>query len=199
MDDLEKISEDLILLKFKDLALRTKLIHQGALSEGYHSDMEALHIQNANRLQAIIDQIGLPTADLVGEEAYEASWLIIQHAISLPLFMKHCLSLLSIAVHKGKASSVHLAYLTDRILTLEGKPQQYGTQFDWDEDGELSPIAYDHLELVNQRRLSIGMSTLEDQIKEIRARVQAEGHVPPSDQIAKRLRFNQWRKRVGWI
>ena len=82
------IANQLLQLQSNDLMLREKLMKQGVLTDGYHSEMEALHIHNANKLQEMIDQIGLPTPEKVGEEAYEAAWLIIQHAISLPAFMK---------------------------------------------------------------------------------------------------------------
>ncbi|MBK8081497.1 MAG: hypothetical protein IPK25_15205 [Saprospiraceae bacterium] len=43
------------------------------------------------------------------------------------------------AVSEGKADAKSLAYLTDRIAVLEGKLQLYGTQYDWDNNGNMSP------------------------------------------------------------
>lgn len=38
---------------------------------------------------------------------------------------------------------VHVAMLEGRIRCNEGKRQRYGTQFDWDKDGLLSPHPID--------------------------------------------------------
>ena len=46
------------------------------------------------------------------------------------------MKLLEVAVSENKADPKNLAYLTDRVALFEGKPQLYGTQFDWDENGE---------------------------------------------------------------
>ncbi|MCB0643582.1 MAG: hypothetical protein KDC44_18170, partial [Phaeodactylibacter sp.] len=144
-------------MKNADLALRHQLIQAGELAKGYNEQMEKLHNENAASLDEIIDAIGYPTIGKVGKEAYEAAWLIIQHSIGQPAFMKKCRRLLEKAVQAEQASPIHLAYLADRIAVFEGKPQYYGTQFDWDETGQLSPNLLDDPAKVNQRRKSIGL------------------------------------------
>ena len=143
--DYKSIAEKIIELKNFDLALRNKLVQSGQLSEGYNQEMKELHDINAKILDDIIDSIGYPTIDKVGKEANEATWLVIQHSIGQPKFMKKCLKLLKIAVSENKADPKNLAYLTDRIKVFEGKSQLYGTQFDWDENGNLSPNQFDGL------------------------------------------------------
>jgi hypothetical protein len=59
--------------------------------------------------------------------------------------MKKCKMLCENAVNENKADPKNLAYLTDRIAVFEGEPQLYGTQFDWDENRELSPNLFDDL------------------------------------------------------
>nr|WP_229029224.1 hypothetical protein [Flavobacterium sp. SLB02] len=86
--------------------------------------------------------------------------------------MKKCAKELEIAVNQNKADAKNLAYLLDRIAVLEDKPQLYGTQFDWNENGILSPNKFDNIIKVNQRRKSIGLNTLEQQTNIIRKRVQ---------------------------
>lgn len=146
------IAEKIIDLKNADLALREQLVQNGQLGDGYNPAMQQLHQRNAERLNDIIDTIGYPTIGKVGREASEAAWLVIQHAIGQPAFMKKCVALLTAAVRENEADAKQLAYLTDRIAVLEARPQLYGTQFDWDENGELSPEPYDDLAKVNQRR-----------------------------------------------
>lgn len=113
--------------------------------------------------------------------------------------MKKCRELLENAVGENKANPLHLAYLTDRIAVFEGKLQLYGTQFDWDEAGKLSPNSYDDLAKVNQRRTAIGLNALEDQTEMIRRRVEKENQSPPQDLQKRKLEMENWKRRVGWI
>ena len=195
----EIIAYKIIELQKADLNLRDELIRKGTLSNGYNKEMEALHNLNAKRLNEIIDSIGYPTPDKVGTEASEAAWLVIQHSIGQPDFMKKCVKLFENAVNENKADPVNLAYLTDRIAVFEGKPQLYGTQFDWDENGELSPNFFDDLTKVNDRRNSIGLNTLEEQTQLIRNRVKNENQFPPTDIEKRQKKYLEWRKKVGWI
>ncbi|MFD1605535.1 DUF6624 domain-containing protein [Flavobacterium artemisiae] len=195
----QKFVATIIDLKNKDLEFREILIAAKKLGEGYNAEMEVLHNQNAAVLNEIIDKIGYPTIDKVGKEASEAAWLVIQHAISKPEFMKKCLKLLVKAVNENKASEINLAYLTDRIAVFEDKPQLYGTQFDWDENGLLSPNTFDDFESVNQRRKRIGLNSLEEQTENIRTRAQNENQFPPEDLEIRKFEIYEWKKRVGWI
>lgn len=196
--DYKSIAEKIIDLKNADLALRDKLVQNGQLSKGYNEEMKELHNRNAKTLNDIIDTIGYPTVDKVGKEASEATWLIIQHSIGQPEFMKKCAELLEIAVRENKAGPINLAYLTDRIAVFEGKPQLYGTQFDWDEIGELSPNPIDNLTKVNKRRKSIGLNSLEEQTEIIRRQAQTENQTPPTDFEKRKGEIKEWKKMVGW-
>jgi hypothetical protein len=197
--DYKSIAEKIIDLKNVDLALRDKLLQSGQLSEGYNEEMKELHNRNAVTLNEIIDTIGYPTIDKVGREANEATWLIIQHAIEQPEFMKKCSKLLEIAVSENKADPKNLAYLTDRIAVFESKPQLYGTQFDWDENGNLSPNLFDDITKVNERRKSIGLNPLYDQIEIVRRQAQSENQLPPTDFEKRKQEMEEWKKTVGWM
>lgn len=196
--DYKSIAENIIDLKNADLALRDKLIQGGQLSKGYNEEMKELHNRNAKILSEIIDTIGYPTIDKVGKEANEATWLILQHSIGQPKFMRKCAVLLENAVRENKADIKSLAYLTDRIAVFEEKPQLYGTQFDWDKFGNLSPNPFDDLNKLNERRKSIGLNTIEEQIEIIRARVKSENQSPPVDFEKRKQEIEQWKKNVGW-
>ncbi|WP_130736032.1 DUF6624 domain-containing protein [Flavobacterium sp. J27] len=194
----ENLSTKIIALKNADIALREKLVQNGKLFDGYHESMKALHNKNAKALAVIIEKIGYPTVDKVGKEANEAAWLIIQHAIEQPKFMKKCAQLLEIAVNENNASPINLAYLIDRIAVFEDRPQLYGTQFDWDENGELSPNLFYHWDKVNERRISIGLNTLEEQTEIIRQNAKKENQFPPFDFEKRKEEIDEWKKRVGW-
>lgn len=195
----KNIAKKIIDLKNADLKLRNKLIQNKQLGAGYNEEMKQLHNKNAELLNEIIDRIGYPTMDKVGKEASEAAWLVIQHSITQPAFMKKCAKLLEKAILDDKANPINLAYLTDRIASFEGKPQFYGTQFDWDANGELSPNPFDNLAKVNQRRKSIGLNTLEEQIEIIRTQAKNENHTLLIDMEKRKEQFDEWRKEVGWI
>jgi hypothetical protein len=112
--------------------------------------------------------------------------------------MKKSAELLKSAVNENKADPKSLAYLTDRIAVLEGNPQLYGTQFDWDEHGNLSPNPFDDLNTVNKRRKSIGLNTLEEQIEIIRRQAKNENQSPPKDIENRKQEIEEWKKNVGW-
>lgn len=196
--DYKRIAEKIISLKNADLAFRDQLVQSGKLGEGYHPAMQELHNNHAAILNDIIDTIGYPTTDQVGQEASEAAWLVIQHAIGQPAFMKKCVKLLEHAVRENKADPKNLAYLTDRIAVLEEKPQLYGTQFDWDESGKLSPNPFDSLSKVNERRKSIGLNTLEEQTELIRVQAQKENQLPPADLAKRKQELEEWKSNTGW-
>lgn len=194
----KSIAEQIISLKNADLAFRDQLVQSGKLSAGYHPEMQELHNHHAAILDDIIDQIGYPTTDKVGEEASEAAWLVIQHAIGQPGFMRKCVKLLEHAVRENQADPKNLAYLTDRIAVLEEKPQLYGTQFDWDESGNLSPNLFDSLVKVNERRKAIGLNTLEEQTGLIRKQAQQENQLPPADPVKRKQELEAWKSKTGW-
>lgn len=195
----QDIPELIITLQNADFELREKLISEGKLGEGYNREMEALHNQNADTLNEIIGIIGFPSVEKVGSEAAYAAWLVIQHSIGKPDFMKKCAEVLEIEVKNKKADPRNLAYLKDRILIFENRPQLYGTQFDWDEKGELSPNNFDNVDKVNQRRKSIGLNTVEEQTQIIRAQAKRENHSPPKDLILRKKEMEDWKKSTGWI
>jgi hypothetical protein len=196
--DFKSIAEKIIELKNSDLTLRNKLLQSGQLSEGYNEQMKELHNDNALVLNDIINIIGYPTIDKVGKEANEAAWLVIQHSIEQPSFMKKCAKLLEKEVSESKADPRSLAYLKDRIAVFEGKPQLFGTQFDWDKNRNLSPIMFDDLTKVNERRKSIGLNTLEEQTEIMRRQVKNENQSPPKDFQKRKQEIERWSKNVGW-
>lgn len=197
-DKYKDIAEKIIAMKNADLAIREKLVQSGQLSKGYHDEMKEMHNKNASELNEIIDDIGYPTVDKVGKEASEASWLVIQHAIGQPAFMKKCLLLLERAVRECKADPIDLAHLKDRILVFQDRPQFYGTQYDWDKNGELSPNIMDDIEKVNERRKSIGLNSIEEQTKVIRNHAKLEKQTPPEDFEKRNQEIEAWKIEVGW-
>lgn len=195
-----EIAKQIIAMKDKDLSVRNRLIEADMLHEGYHPEMAKIHGENAKALDGIIQQIGFPNINKVGNSAYHAAWLIIQHSIEHVTFMKKCAQLLRIEMHKQQADPVHLAYLEDRIAVFSDEAQQYGTQFDWNEQGEMVPNRIMHpIEQVNERRKRMGLEALEEQNHRIQQSILEDKRKPPADYAEKMQAYNAWRKQVGWI
>ena len=88
--------------------------------------------------------------------------------------------------------------LEDRIRFFEGRPQRYGTQLDWDADGNLSPGEVEDPQLLAERRAAVGLPPLEEQIEDARTRAAAEGDLPPADHQAYVDGRDRWAAKAGW-
>ena len=128
-------------MRAHDLAVRAELERDGSLFDGYHPRMAAVHDANAARLRAIIGEHGWPTASLVGDDGAEAAWVVAQHAINHPAFMREVRSLLSDASARGLVPRWQFEYIDDRINLFEGRDQQFGTQSLGPGPGEPTPSA----------------------------------------------------------
>ncbi|MGF7218224.1 hypothetical protein GGR92_004401 [Spirosoma lacussanchae] len=196
------LARELIERRGHDLRVRQRLITEGKLFHGYNPEMEAVHLDNAHWLQDIISQIGWPAQEQVGEEASQAAWLIVQHAISLPSFMKSALALMSEQQKTRTIDPVSMAFLSDRIALYENRPQSYGTQFVDDEQGQLVPHRLDDsIDRVNQRRQSLGLNTVQERLVELTAQLNAEQttQLTASERQSKQAEYDAWRRRVGWL
>jgi len=193
----EGIRKQLISMKEKDLEMRNTILKRGGLYEGYDESMEALHIENAETLDKIINDNGWPGKSLVGEDGAKAAFLIAQHAISKPELQRLFLSHLKTAVLDGEANPVQEACLEDRILFNEGKPCLYGMLFDWDESGNLVANVDDEA-AVNERRKKLGLDTLAEALQKHRKEIEEEGGGPPSNIQEHKIKAKEWAKRVGW-
>jgi hypothetical protein len=175
----EALRQTLLALAAEDARVREELAADGSLFDGYHPRMETVHVENARALEAELDA-GWPGVARVGEDGAEAAWRIVQHAIGLPAFQRRCLALIEKAIAHGDAPAYQAAYLSDRIRTFEGRPQVYGTQFDWDEAGQMSPKPIEDEANVDARRSRVGLPPLAEVTARHRADIARTGQ-PPKD------------------
>lgn len=187
-----RIADELIAMAELDRQVADELAASGALYEGYHPRMAALHENHALRLQAIIAQLGWPTELVVGEPAARAAWLIAQHAISRPEFQRACLKLLAETARERRVPLWQPAMLEDRIRMFEGRPQLYGTQLQPDAHGKLRPYAIENPESVEERRRVVGLEPL----AEVLAR--ATPQPLPADPERFERDYQNWLVEVGW-
>lgn len=186
----------LVSLARRDAETRERLAADGSLFRGYHPEMQAVHEENATILERVIQERGWPTAAMGGEDGAEVAWLIVQHAIGLPEFQRTCLNLLEEAAAAGSIPPWQPAFLLDRILTFEGKPQVYGTSFDWDEEGLMSPRPITDPASVDDRRAAVGLPPLAEAIA--LHRIQSRDQPKPSAYSERQREMEEWAKSVGW-
>jgi hypothetical protein len=194
----DELRRELLQMADLDQTVRAKLLADGSLFDGYHPEMREVHDTNAARLDAIIATHGWPGRRLVGEEGARAAWLILQHAIAQPDFQRRGLLLLQYAANRGDVPLDEVAMLEDRVRVFEGRPQKYGTQYDWDERGELSPHPIDDAEAVDDRRRALGLTPMEENTRRMREGAAREDHGRPRDTEARQQKFLEWARSVGW-
>ena len=192
----EALRNRLLELIREDDIVRARLAADGSLFNGYIPEMKAVHEANAAALDAILSEHGWPGSPLAGEDGAAAAWRIVQHAIGLPDFQRRCLELLEDAAARGEVPTWQPVYLSDRIRTWEGQPQLYGTQFDWDENGLMSPLPIEDPEGVDERRAAIGLPPLSEQIARIRRDSASEPK--PANLAERRREAHEWAVRTGW-
>ncbi len=192
-----KLKEALLAMAAEDRRVRSELAADGTLFDGYHPRMREVHERNAARLLQILNDHGWPGRSLVGEEAAEAAWLVLQHAVGNPPLQRRGLELLK-AASGGEVPAIQVAMLEDRIRSFEGKGQIYGTEFDWDEQGLMSPLPIEDGQNVDERRIDVGLISLEQDIQQRRLRVAQSQERPPKDWAARQREKENWLRSVGW-
>jgi hypothetical protein len=187
----DRLARELSAMAAEDRRVREELARDGTLFDGYHPRMEEVHDRNAARLTEILDAHGWPGRSLVGERAAQDAWMILQHVIGHPELQCRGLELLRRAP-AGDVSPLEIAMLDDRIRTFEGRGQLYGTQLDWDDSGQLSPLPLEDPEGVDERRASIGLPPLAEYLQQHRA------ETAPRDLEQRQREKDAWLERVGW-
>ena len=195
----QHLFDELIAMKQRDADTRSRLVREGRLYDGYAEEMQQVHRENAHRLNEVISQHGWPTISLVGLEGCRAAWLIAQHSICTPDLQRRFLALVTEAAENGEVPKAQVAFLIDRIRFNENKPQMYGTVLDWNEQGELSCVVEDPVNL-DARRRDMGLpATQDDDLAAHRKEVESEGGKPPRDLAEAKRKRLEWAKSVGWI
>lgn len=111
----------------------------------------------------IIDANGFPNHDMIGEEATHKFWMMVQHMDQYPEFQMQVLRGMAGAVDQDKAAWLDFAYLTDRVLLNQQRPQHYGTQVYYDdEEKTYKPHPVDDITRTNERRAELGLPPLDD-------------------------------------
>ena len=134
----------------------------------------------------------------IGDDGIEAAFLIALHAISRPSFQRRCLTLMKSAANRGDVPARHPAVLEDRIRAFEGRPQIYGTQLDWDDDGHLAPLPIEDEGDVESRRARVGLPPLSQTVAEAESEARRQGQHPPAEWLHRQQAMAEFAREVGW-
>jgi hypothetical protein len=192
------LREELLAMAAEDQRVRSALAANGSLLSGYHPQLEQVHARNAARLTDILEEHGWPGRSDVGVDGSRAAWLIAHHAIGEPQLQRLSLRLLRSAAAAGEAALLDVAMLDDRIRVCEGRPQRYGTLFDWDEHGEMSPLPIEDPECVDERRRAIGLGLLAEDTRRRREWAKSTAERPPADWHQRQRDVEAWYRARGW-
>lgn len=149
------IAYDILAMANYDQLYRKQYLEDRKIGKApqWNHDMDKNHTA---KIKLIVQQIGWPTISAVGEKASFAAWLLVQHADHDLAFQKSCLALM-MDFDSSEIDPTNIAYLTDRILTSEKKPQIYGTQFYYDQIQRPKLHLIEDRPNLNKRRASIGL------------------------------------------
>ncbi|GEO05083.1 hypothetical protein AAE02nite_27470 [Adhaeribacter aerolatus] len=129
----------------------------------YGKDNMSTDAENRKQLKEIFAKYGFPTRKMVGEDAMQGIFFIIQHADADKEWQQAQLPKVENAVKKGDMDGQRYAYLYDRIKINSGEKQLYGTQFaKVDPVNKVAELALtEDLENLDKRRMGMGMMPIE--------------------------------------
>jgi hypothetical protein len=157
------LQRELVRLGMLDQTARVAFTAESVSDTALMRTLLSLDSLLTSRLRAIVREQGWPTRTMVGASGARAAFLIVQHSPS-NAFQREMLPLLSAAAENDEASPGDAAMLEDRVLTDEGKPQRYGTQFRI-VAGELIPYPIEEPETLDERRARVGLMPMAEYVK----------------------------------
>ncbi|MEM6318425.1 MAG: DUF6624 domain-containing protein [Bacteroidota bacterium] len=165
----KELQIELITMYLEDQAARGNLMHD--MISKYKIDSTEItqnggvfvDEKNRNRLKEIFGKYSFPTRKLVGKDAMEGIFLMIQHSDGDKEWQKSQLPYIEKAVKNGDMNGQSYAYLYDRIRINGGKKQLYGTQFaNVDPINKIVKLAdTEDLDNLDKRRMEIGLMPIQ--------------------------------------
>lgn len=161
----EDLQNEIIKMYVDDQAVRYNLM-QNIISK-YNIDSTQITKDNAvvvdernrNRLKEIFEKDGFPNRKLIGKDAMQGIFLIIQHGDGDTAWQKSQLVNIETAVKNGDLDGEKYAYLYDRIKVNSGEKQLYGTQLEHVDPSNKTTRLFEteNIENLDKRRMEMGM------------------------------------------
>ncbi|MFD5689514.1 DUF6624 domain-containing protein [Streptomyces rubiginosohelvolus] len=139
-------------------------VHANSAAAAEQLAWRRLTARHGDRLGEIMAEYGWPTAELVGEEAARAAWLVAQHADRQLDIQRRALQLMQQAVSAGAPGPRELAFLHDRTRVNEGREQIYGTQIAGVKDRAPVPWPCEEPERVDELRATVGIEPFDEYV-----------------------------------
>ena len=166
-DEYYEVRQTLAKIRNTDQSIRILVadIHRNMAGRGKYLSlvrpvMNAIDRANVEIVTNFIDKHGWLGKDDIGEDGNETLFLCIQHCQDSVIQHKY-LPIIEDAVKKGNAEPWHFAFLTDRVLMNQGKPQIYGTQT-IAAKGRTFLVPLQNTREVDALRKSIGLESLDN-------------------------------------
>jgi hypothetical protein len=152
-----RLREELLAMRERDQKAR-EACPSGNADEQikcYAAIAESVDKPNTQRLEEIVKTIGVPNAKMVGRDGVEAFYLVLQHSQSIELKKKSRKGLRK-AFKSKVLSPMDYANFSDRLLVNLGKPQVYGSNFEFKE-GKLVLSRTKDIKNLDTRRKKLGL------------------------------------------
>jgi hypothetical protein len=130
------------------------------------AEMSAMDAKHLPVLEAMLDQYGVPTFDMVGRSAANHFAVMFQH---MPVRLRdRSLPLLKKNVDAGQANPIDYAMEFDRTENDHGRPQIYGENFRCGPEKVLVPYATADTDHLAERRARLGLEPIGSKTRMIR-------------------------------
>ena len=184
-----ELAKELLERMDRDQAARTKFVEftktqseqrgvgDVTIRQELMNEMATIDRQNREWLSDVVRQHGWLGKSLVGDAASNAAWLLVQHADEDVKLQRDCLDKMQ-DMPSGEVTPKQIAYLTDRVLLAEGKPQVYGTQCH-EVNGKFEPKNVEDPARLDERRESVGLPPMAEYLQ-----MMASMYKPASEQSA---------------
>jgi hypothetical protein len=133
----------------------------------WKSFKDSVFTTHQKRIAEIFNEFGFVGYDLAGKDSSDNFWIIVQHSDHLPKFQQKVLEEMKKQVDKENATPEYYGYLVDRVNINIGKPQVYGTQFDYNQFGQAFPKNTTDTTGINNRRISLGLTPMIERMNEM--------------------------------
>ena len=143
------LKRQLLQMVKRDQSVRRPEYFQSS-GEKHVKEQQRVDAELTAELKRIVAEYGWPTIRLVGMEASEGAALVLTHSPDHN-FQRSMVPRLQQLADDEEILGSSMATIIDKILVSEGKPQRFGTQFQWSRGtAEMFPV--EDLERLEERR-----------------------------------------------